>query len=109
MILCGSRRTADGLKISYHIIFSWLVFPCNTTMLHDEVGTMSEMPQFHYSTADGGRKPFIDLGVYTSNRQFRMLLCNKLSDRSQIALTLSCPPSTSDSEYVRPVLHNLYQ
>jgi hypothetical protein len=72
-------------------------------MLHDEVGTMSEMPRFHYSTADGGREPFIDPGVYTSNRQFRMLLYNKLSDRSQTALL------SSDSKNVRPVLHNLYQ
>ncbi len=56
MILRGSRMTGDGLKISYHIIYPWLVFPCNTTMLHDEVGTMSEMPQFQCITATGVRK-----------------------------------------------------
>ena len=93
MILKGSRMTGDGLKISYHIIFPWLVFPCNTTMLHDEVGSMSEMPQFQYNTARGERKSFIDPGVYTSNRQFRLLLCNKLSDRSRTALHLFNSPT----------------
>ena len=55
MILRGSRMTNGGLKTSYHVIFPWLVFPCNTTMLHDEVGLMSEMPEFHYHTASGER------------------------------------------------------
>ena len=56
---------------------------------------MSEMPQFHYSMANGERKSFIDPGVYTSNRQFRLLLCNKLSDRSQTAPRLSKHPTLS--------------
>jgi hypothetical protein len=30
MVLNGSRMTSDGLKISYHVIYPWLVFPCNT-------------------------------------------------------------------------------
>ena len=93
MILRGSRMTSDGLKTSYHVIFPWLVFPCNTTMLHDEVGLMSEMPEFQYTAVSGERKPFIDPGVYTSNRQFRLLLCNKLSDQSRTALHLSRAPT----------------
>jgi len=93
MILNGSRLTDKGLKISYHIIYPWLIFPCNTAALREEVGLMSEMPQFHYSMANGEKKSFIDPGVYTSNRQFRLLLCNKLSDRSRTALRLSQPPS----------------
>ena len=93
MILKGSRLTDDGLKISYHVIFPWLVFPCNTTMLRDVVGSMSEMPQFQYTTTKGDQKPFIDSAVYTRNRQFRLLLCNKLSDRSRTALLLSSPPT----------------
>ncbi len=76
MILNGSRVTDNlkGLKISYHIIYPWLIFPCNTMVLRDKVGSMSEMPQYHYSMANGERKSFIDPGVYTSNRQFRLLL-----------------------------------
>ena len=93
MILNRSGMTGQGLKVSYHVIFSWLIFPCNTTMLHDEIGLMSELPQFHYNTADGQQKSFIDPGVYTSNRQFRLLLCHKLSYQSQTALTLSKPPT----------------
>jgi hypothetical protein len=43
--------------------------------------------------ANGERKSFIDPGVYTSNRQFRLLLCNKLSYLSQTALRLSQHPT----------------
>ena len=93
LTVTGSRTTGDGLKVSYHIIYPWLVFPSNTTMLHDEVGAMSEMPQFQYTTANGESKSFIDPGVYTSDRQFRLLLCNKLSDRSRTALRISSPPT----------------
>jgi hypothetical protein len=93
MILRGSRMTRDGLKISYHIIYPWLVFPSNTTMLREEVGAMSEMPQFQCSTANGKTKSFIDPGVYTSNRQFRLLLCNKLSDQSRTPLHIFSPPT----------------
>ena len=93
MILRGSRMTGTGWKVSYHIIYPWLVFPSNTTTLHNEVGAMSEMPQFQYKTVDGESKSFIDPGVYTSNRQFRLLLCNKLSDRSRTALYLSSHPT----------------
>jgi hypothetical protein len=52
--------TGDGLKIIYHIIYPWLVFPSNTTMLREEVGAMSEMPQFQCSPANGKTKSFID-------------------------------------------------
>ena len=93
MILRGSRMTGDGLKISYHIIYPWLVFPSNTTMLREEVGAMSEMPQFQCSTANGKTKSFIDPGVYNSNRQFRLLLCNKLSDQSRTPLHIFSPPT----------------
>ncbi len=51
------------------------------------------MPQFYYSMANGEKKSYIDPGVYTSNRQFRLLLCIKLSDRSRTALCLSQPPT----------------
>ncbi len=88
MILNNSRVTDKGLKISYPIIYPWLIFPCNTMALRDEVGSMSEMPQFHYSMANGERRSFIDPVVYTSNRQFRLLLCNKLSDALQTVLRL---------------------
>ncbi len=47
MILNGSRLTGKGLKISYHIIYPWLIFPCNTAALREKVGLKSEMPQFH--------------------------------------------------------------
>ena len=98
--------TNTGLKISYHVIYPYLVFPCNTTMLHDEVGSMSEMPQFQYrSTKTRELKPFIDPGVHTSNRQFRLLLCTKLSDSTMTALHLSSPPTIS--QFIRSCITHL--
>ena len=106
MILRGSRMTSAGLKISYHVIYPFLVFPSNTTMLHDEVGSMSVLPQFQYrSSKTGGLKSFIDPGVYTNNRQFRLLLCTKLSDCTMTALHLSSPPTIS--QFVRSCITHL--
>ncbi len=93
MVLNGSRMTDKGLKVSYHLVYPWLVFPCNTTMLRDEVTSMSEMEQFQYRTKNGDLKSFIDPAVYTNNRQFRLLLCHKLSDCTRTELCLSSPPT----------------
>ncbi len=93
MVLNGSRMTDKGWKVSYHLVYPWLVFPCNTTLLRDEVASMSDMKQFQYSTKDGAVKSFIDPGVYTNNRQFRLLLCHKLSDSTRTELRLSQPPT----------------
>ena len=93
MILRGSRMTGDGLKVSYHIIYPWSVFPSNTTVLREEASAMSEMSQFQCNAANGKTKSFIDPGVYTSNRLFRLLLCNKLSDRSRTPLHTSSHPT----------------
>ena len=60
MVLNGSRMTDKGLKVSYHLVYPWLVFPCNTTMLRDEVTSMSDLVQFQYRTKNGDLKSFID-------------------------------------------------
>ena len=65
MILHGSRESKGGLKVSYHVIFPWFVFPCNDTTLRTTVSELSLMPEFQYQTRDGTTKPFIDPGVYT--------------------------------------------
>ena len=98
MTLCGSRMTDEGWKTSFHVIFPWLIFPCNTTSLRDEIGTMSDLQHLWYTSKDGSRKRFIDSGVYTSNRQFRLLLCYKLTDRSRTPLQLSRHPTISQFE-----------
>ncbi len=43
--------------------------------------------------ANGEKKSYIDPGVYTNNRRFRLLRCNKRLDQSQTALHLSQPPT----------------
>lgn len=93
MLLHGSRNAGNGLKISYHIIFPWLVFPCNNGALREVIVTMSSMPEFQYRTQTGMLKPFIDPGVYTRNRQFRLLLNYKLPDLTRTALQLSQHPT----------------
>jgi hypothetical protein len=94
MVLNGSRMTSDGLIISYHVIYPWLVFPCKTDMiLRDEVGSMNELEQFQYSTRNGTLKSFMNPAVYTSNRQFRMLPCHKPLDNSRTVLRLNSSPT----------------
>jgi hypothetical protein len=78
---------------SYHVIFLWLVFSCNTTTLRDEVNAMSLMPEFQYQPSKGSSKPFIDPGFYTKNRQFRLLMCKTLADPSRTPLTLAQHPT----------------
>ena len=94
MILNGSRATDQGWKVSYHIIYPWLTFSCNTTMLRDEVTRLSDDPSLQYN-GPGGIQRFIDPAVYTRNRQFRLPLCYKLSDRSRTGLSLPSPPLLS--------------
>jgi hypothetical protein len=94
MILNGSRATDQGWKVSYHIIYPWLTFSCNTTMLRDEVTRLSDDPSLQYN-GPGGIQRFIDPAVYTRYRQFRLPLCYKLSDRSRTGLSLPSPPLLS--------------
>ena len=94
MILDGSRETDQEWKVSYHVIYPWLTFPCNNTTLRDEVTRLSEDPTLQYH-GTGGVKRFIDPAVYTRNRQFRLPLCHKLSDRSRTVLSLPSPPLLS--------------
>ena len=93
MILDGSRMTDAGWKVSYHVIYPWLVFPCNTTMLKFEAEALSTHAAFQYVAKNGVVKSFVDPAVYTKNRQFRMLLSYKLSDKTRTALHLSSSPT----------------
>ncbi len=95
MELDGSRMTAAGWKVSYHVIYPWLVFPCNTTMLKREAALLSARPEFQYRDKANVLKPFVDPTVYTNNRQFRLLLNCKLSDSTRTALILAFPPTLS--------------
>ena len=95
MVLDGSRMTDAGWKVSYHVIYPWLVFPCNTTLLKCEAELLSARPEFQYRDNANVLKPFVDPTVYTNNRQFRLLLNCKLSDSTRTALTLASPPTLS--------------
>ena len=95
MVLDGSRMTDEGWKVSYHVIYPWLVFPCNTTTLKSEAERLSARPEFQYRDKANVLKPFVDQTVYTNNRQFRLLLNCKLSDSTRTALTLASPPKLS--------------
>ncbi len=88
MVLDGSRMTEAGWKVSYHVIYPWLVFPCNTMILKGEAERLSARPEFQF-------QPFVDPTVYTNNRQFRLLLNCKLSDSTRTALSLALPPTLS--------------
>ncbi len=95
LILDGSRLTKDGWKVSYHLVYPWMTFPCNNSALKAEVEALAMLPQFQYITKDGSRKGFIDSSVYSRNRQFRLALSCKLSDVTQTPLRLPGEPSLS--------------
>ena len=93
LILDGSRKTKDGWKVSYHLVYPWLTFPCNNSALKIEATALSSLPCFHYLKSDGTQKCFIDSSVYSRNRQFRLAYSYKLSDATQTPLRLPGRPT----------------
>jgi hypothetical protein len=63
-VLDGSRMTEAGWKLSYHVIYPWLVFPCNSTILMGEAELLSARPEFQYRDKANVLKPFVDPTVY---------------------------------------------
>ena len=94
MVLDGSRHTEKGWKVSYHVIYPWLTFPCNTTSLKEEATKLGLDPRFQYPGPDGLHR-FLDIAVYTRNRQFRTPLSWKLTDSSRTALRWPGDPRAS--------------
>jgi len=82
VVLSGSRTTREGLKVSYHVIFPWLSFSCNEGDLRHLVKALGRLESLQYSTKQGESVPFLECGVYSRNRVFRMALSCKLSDTS---------------------------
>ena len=95
VILDGSRQTRRGWKVSYHLVYPWLTFPCNNTVLKEEVTAISNQPQFQYSTENGTMRSFVDSAVYSRNRQIRLPLSYKLSDETCTPLRLPFRPVVS--------------
>ena len=77
IVLRGSRIKSDTvMKMSYHVIIENLAFTCN----HD--GAMQAVfESVPFPDMPGVTKNPIDLLVYTSNRNIRMIGCGKLSER----------------------------
>jgi len=85
IVLDGSRRTSAGdWKVSFHVVFPWLEFPCNHSLLQDLANDLSGRDDLQ--SPDG--RPFVDRSVYSRNRQFRLPCCWKLGDPSCTALQL---------------------
>ena len=95
LVLDGSRHTAKGWKVSYHLIYPWLNFPCNTAALKAEAVALSALPQLQYAAAGGQSKRFVDPAVYSRNRQFRLPLSWKLPDSTCTPLRLPGVQSVS--------------
>ena len=88
LILDGSRPAGKDWKVSFHVIFPWLVFPRNDTTLKEVARQLSESPQLQYMTQDNGEKPFPDSLVYSRHRLIRMAMSWKLNDRTCTPLRL---------------------
>ena len=115
LVLDGSRHTVKGWKVSFHIIYPWLTFPCNTTALKQEATALSALPQLQYTAAGGESRSFVDPAVYSRNRQFRLPLSWRLSDstctplqlpgaQSISAFLLACITKTEQEAWIVPAL-----
>ena len=95
IVLDGSRTTANGWKVSFHLICPYLTFPRNDTVLKAAAIALSELPQLCFRDAKGTDCRFVDTAVYTRNRQFRLPLNHTLSDETRSVLRLPGPPTVS--------------
>ncbi len=83
----GSRPTKGGWKVSYHLVFPWLTFPCNDGLLKALVQESSDH-NLQCPSRQGTTKSFVDALVYTQKRQFRTALSWKLDDSTTFGLRL---------------------
>ena len=95
LVLDGSRMTDKGLKVSFHVIFPQIVFPCNNADLKAIASALSSSPDLRYQDQQGIERSFVDGGVYSRNRLMRTAMSWKLDDPTCTALSLR-QPSTSD-------------
>jgi len=96
IILDGSRQTSKGWKASYHLVYPFLTFPCNNTMLKEEVTALSNLSQLQIRMTDGTMHCFVDTAVYSRNQLFRMPLNFKLSDHTCTPLRVPGTCTVSD-------------
>jgi hypothetical protein len=82
VVLDGSRRTAGGWKVSYHVVYPWLAFPCNEGLLPGVVVQLRRLEALQYTSPGGVRRPFVSAVHYTPNRAFRTAMSWKLSDET---------------------------
>ena len=96
IVLDGSRMTDKGWKVSFHLVYPYLTFPCNNTLLKDAATALSNLSSLCFCDGDGTTCRFVDTAVYTRNRQFRLPLNHKLSDATCSVLRLpGCPTAST--------------
>ena len=88
IVLNGSRQTNQGWKVSYHLVYPLLTFPCNNTVLKAEATALSNLPHLQILLVDGTSHHFVDTAVYSRNQLFRLPLNFKLSDDTCTSLSL---------------------
>ena len=88
--------TDKGWKVSFHLVYPYLTFPCNNTLLKDAATALSNLSSLCFCDGDGTTCRFVDTAVYTRNRQFRLPLNHKLSDATCSVLRLpGCPTAST--------------
>ena len=95
-------ESSSALKFSIHLIFSKVIFSNNNQMgqfVKKILSSEDAYEKFSVSNKAGDSISFVDMTVYTSNRNFRLLYSSKLGKRrpfliSQIDVSIkpdSCP------------------
>ena len=86
IVLNGSRQTNKGWRVTYHLVYPLLTFPCNNIVLKADVTALSNLPHLPILLADGTSHHFVDTADYSRNQLFRLQLNFKLSDDTCIMM-----------------------
>ena len=88
-VCCGSRQINDRVfKNSYHVVCPSVVYAKNNdgqlkSFMHDLCGG-DESDQWYYLNAEGNKKCYVDLSVYSKNRVIRLPGCCKLGSKTPL-------------------------
>ena len=91
LVLSGSRQSKSTWKTSYHVILPYLIFQTNYGILKTLANSLSCHPELQYEgQGKSGQEmfSFVDKGIYSKNRVFRLPLCWKLDDESKTPFLL---------------------
>ena len=84
-----------GWKVSFHLVYPYLSFPCNNSILRTAATALNDIPQLGFRGLDGTDCRFVETEVCTRDWQFRLPLNHKLSDATCYVLLFPGLPTVT--------------